>query len=361
MCLNFVVVIALFFALFGIVPFPSAADEPSYEGSNTIREGSPFTITCRVSTFSAIKWKKDNETLEFNNHYKINVNETDDNMRISTVTVNSAILKDSGSYRCTTEYNKFHVLEVVSTEADVIIKASYDFSDRHIAANYKQPLTINCTVEGTQDPKHFWKWLKDDKPITTEMSDSDSSLTVDGNNVIFRKFVEKHTGQYTCQLFNSNNGPSIGSKVIHVVLNPFYQLIDTITFIEEERAELECEVHGVPLPDINWRFGNNTIVPSQHYTFAPNDRNISNAILILNGVSENDKGYYYCGGKSSLVAIPISSKGCLVRVRGKFAALWPFLGICAEVIILCLVIFIYEKKRNKSEFEESDTDQGPEM
>jgi len=42
------------------------------------------------------------------------------------------------------------------------------------------------------------------------------------------------------------------------------------------------------------------------------------------------------------------------------AALWPFLGICAEVIILCLVIFIYEKKRNKSEFEESDTDQGPE-
>lgn len=44
----------------------------------------------------------------------------------------------------------------------------------------------------------------------------------------------------------------------------------------------------------------------------------------------------------------------------KMAALWPFLGICAEVVILCLIIFIYEKKRNKAEFEESDTDQGPE-
>jgi len=41
---------------------------------------------------------------------------------------------------------------------------------------------------------------------------------------------------------------------------------------------------------------------------------------------------------------------------GKFAALWPFLGICAEVLILCLIILIYEKRRNKSELEESDTD-----
>jgi len=41
---------------------------------------------------------------------------------------------------------------------------------------------------------------------------------------------------------------------------------------------------------------------------------------------------------------------------GKYAALWPFLGICAEVLILCLIILIYEKRRNKSELEESDTD-----
>lgn len=36
----------------------------------------------------------------------------------------------------------------------------------------------------------------------------------------------------------------------------------------------------------------------------------------------------------------------------KLAALWPFLGICAEVAILCLIIFIYEKKRSKDEDED---------
>lgn len=49
------------------------------------------------------------------------------------------------------------------------------------------------------------------------------------------------------------------------------------------------------------------------------------------------------------------------RFAEKYAALWPFIGICAEVIILCAIIVIYEKKRNKSELEESDTDQSPDQ
>jgi hypothetical protein len=38
---------------------------------------------------------------------------------------------------------------------------------------------------------------------------------------------------------------------------------------------------------------------------------------------------------------------------GKYAALWPFLGICTEVVILCIIILIYEKKRDKTELEEN--------
>uniref|UniRef100_A0A8D8ZUN3 Uncharacterized protein n=1 Tax=Cacopsylla melanoneura TaxID=428564 RepID=A0A8D8ZUN3_9HEMI len=43
------------------------------------------------------------------------------------------------------------------------------------------------------------------------------------------------------------------------------------------------------------------------------------------------------------------------------SALWPFLGIVVEVVVLCTISLIYEKKRNKSELEESDTDQSPEQ
>ena len=46
---------------------------------------------------------------------------------------------------------------------------------------------------------------------------------------------------------------------------------------------------------------------------------------------------------------------------GKYAALWPFLGICAEVFVLCAIILIYEKRRNKTDLDESDTDQSPDQ
>jgi neuroplastin len=56
----------------------------------------------------------------------------------------------------------------------------------------------------------------------------------------------------------------------------------------------------------------------------------------------------------------VTSEG-FVRVKDKLAALWPFLGICAEVFVLCAIILIYEKRRNKTEIDESDTDQSPDQ
>ena len=43
--------------------------------------------------------------------------------------------------------------------------------------------------------------------------------------------------------------------------------------------------------------------------------------------------------------------------KDKYAALWPFLGICAEVIVLCAVIFLFERRRTKKQFEEADNEQ----
>lgn len=69
------------------------------------------------------------------------------------------------------------------------------------------------------------------------------------------------------------------------------------------------------------------------------------------------KGSYTAPTKQTWFTI---YNNCLYHI-GKLAALWPFLGICAEVFILCAIILVYEKRRNKAEMDESDTDQSPEQ
>lgn len=86
------------------------------------------------------------------------------------------------------------------------------------------------------------------------------------------------------------------------------------------------------------------------------ENGIKRSMLTINEVSHSDAGKYTCEGFSELSDDVVTST-TEVRVKDKFAALWPFIGICTEVFVLCVIILIYEKRRSKNvDLDESDTE-----
>lgn len=137
---------------------------------------------------------------------------------------------------------------------------------------------------------------------------------------------------------------------------------NSTSVVEGEKLHLVCGGKQSPGVKILWTFGNQNYTHSMGRVKIAKDqeRGIYGAVLIVDNIEMNDRGDVICTVSYNLSDSKHTSQAkTVLRVKDKLAALWPFLGICAEVVVLCAIILIYEKKRNKTELEESDTDQSP--
>lgn len=127
---------------------------------------------------------------------------------------------------------------------------------------------------------------------------------------------------------------------------------------------LVCNGKHSPGVKIIWTFGNQNYTTSKGRVKISQDqeRGIYGAVLTVENIEMNDRGIIHCRVSynwSDTMEGHSAQAVTLLRVKDKLAALWPFLGICGEVVVLCAIILVYEKKRNKAELDESDTEQSP--
>jgi len=263
--------------------------------------------------------------------------------------------------------NLLFFANIVSSEVKIV--ANYDdvvTSTKKF--DIKQALQISCNVTLTEedlDAKVEVKWEKDGKSLP----DKDSikrRLSLSHNRNVYKLQLnageQEDAGNYSCIAYINNLEQkrayiTVESK-IHV------KIPRDITVIEGEKLRVVCLVHGNPIPQIVWLFRNETYDESRGRVKLEEDpeKKVPNAVFIIDEITVDDQQKELtCTGISKNTNESSNPSMGLIRVKDKYAALWPFLGICLEVLVLCAVILIYEKKRNKQELEESDTDQSPEQ
>lgn len=203
-------------------------------------------------------------------------------------------------------------------------------------------------------------WRKDGKDVK-ELNDHKHPKKFDVKHsegvLVIEKFTEKDVGKYTCTL-----GPGSGKQDEFMLFAEVEVKMPAALFaVEGEKLEIVCIIYGSE-QGIQWEYRNEsfeavevkddgatTIVTTTHSSGYVTTK------LLKNQTSIDDKGYYKCKARNEKDESR-EAEG-LLHVKDKLAALWPFLGICAEVFILCAIILIYESRRNKTEQEDSDTDQ----
>ncbi|XP_062869056.1 basigin isoform X2 [Trichomycterus rosablanca] len=222
----------------------------------------------------------------------------------------------------------------------VILKNPTEVSNKTMA-------TLSCNLTNTETPIKSHHWMKNGKTIENTKKDSDALYT----EYIVSK-IESNSGVYTC-VFSFDAGEfkeNIDVKSSpHVTTHKHSENSN-----ENDKAVLVCESHSYPLPtDWAWKKitdSESTAISNgtDRYTIksTPN-----NSTLIIDNLEGDDAGDYECFGSNDLGQHSLKIH---LRVRSRLAALWPFLGIVAEVIILVTVIFIYEKRRKPDEITDDD-------
>ncbi|CAG5121378.1 unnamed protein product [Candidula unifasciata] len=264
---------------------------------------------------------------------------------------------NAGDYKCSLEREG----ELIS-EAVIHLKAVKEEKSEPIFVLGMKTATLSCDIEMgmNQNSDRSINWYKNENLVTSR-KDSHRFTIVDANNsLIIQKPTREDAGLYVAKFSIPGRSHPYECHV-HFRAGPLVLDFEkSKNLIEGDDMELHCVVKGYPYAVVTW-YKDTSIVNAS----TGDDNRVTlrelhghkNARLFVRRVNYDDAGDYMCEAYSSYFPNETSSKRIRIRIKDKLAALWPFLGIVGEVVLLCIIIFIYERRRSKQVLMEDNAAQ----
>lgn len=220
--------------------------------------------------------------------------------------------------------------------------------------SFKQPnpLDLTCNLAAKDDTV---EWFKDNEPVIAK--EKEYEIYNENNTLRILKIEPKFIGAFVCKYNNSK-----AEMAFNIRVRPFVMQFDKArNVIQGDPLRLDCKAWGIPAPTIAW-FREETQLKadgSGKIQFKPSGGPsemfpaVENGTVRIVEMDYPEEGNYSCIATSNIDGENlVASAYVSVNVKDKYAALWPFLGICVEVAVLCTIILIYERRRAKRIEEE---------
>ncbi|XP_073881216.1 basigin isoform X1 [Macaca fascicularis] len=199
---------------------------------------------------------------------------------------------------------------------------------------------LTCSLNDSSTEVTGHRWLKGGAVLKED--------TLPGQKTDFEVDSDDLGGEYSCVFLPEPTGRADIQLDALLSGAPRVKAVKSSEHVSEgETAVLACKSESLP-PVTTWVWykitdsGDQVIVNGSQGRFFVSSSQGRSELRIENLNMEADPGKYGCNGTSSEGT---DQATVTLRVRSHLAALWPFLGIVAEVLVLVTIIFIYEKRR----------------
>ncbi|TRY62276.1 hypothetical protein DNTS_025833 [Danionella cerebrum] len=285
---------------------------------------------------------------------RVRINATYIDHATSSLMLTNLTLNDTGVYECRASNDPDRNdrwtpprVKWIRSQANVIVfERATIMTEPNVVSNVTSA-TLSCNLTNPSSPIKGHFWTRNGVII----KDSQSAKPDAYAEHHIEKVDYHYSGLYTCVFQTEPEAnATIEVKVAPHVTAPKH----SENANEKDKAVLTCVSHGYPLPTDWFWFKSSEgddkdpiVNGSDKYEIknTPNKTTLYVKDLDIN----QDMGTYHCQGTNDMGSAIDKIE---LRVRSQLAALWPFLGIVVEVIILITIIFIYEKRRKPDEIND---------
>nr|XP_048315442.1 basigin isoform X2 [Myodes glareolus] len=190
------------------------------------------------------------------------------------------------------------------------------------------------------------RWMRNGKVLQEDtLTDMKMQYMVD---------TDDRSGEYSCIFLPE----PVGRGDIHVEGPPRIKVGKKSEHSSEgESVRLVCKSESSHPPVTEWTWfktsdsGDQLITNGSESKYVVISTEEKSELTITSLDINSDPGTYVCNATNAQGS---AQERITLRVRSRLAALWPFLGIVAEVLVLVTIIFIYEKRRKPDQTLDED-------